>query len=266
MSEPIPPSATARLAGARDTFTTSLSIDDLEAVGEIGYTPAGVVMGTAMCRIGLAPQRWPQSVELGMLSQTLRDARAAALGRLLSEARTLNATGVVGVRIELLAHMGAADAVEVLATGSALRGGDVDADTGPATGAGTADAAGIGATAGAPGGAGPWTAAMSGRDLCTLERSGYRPLAVVSGVCVYHVAHRVMQQMTPTSPQSTEVHQYTQALYDGRELALTRMHAEAEAIKADGIVAVAIEASPRLWGEQATEFLATGTAVAIVTG
>jgi uncharacterized protein YbjQ (UPF0145 family) len=54
---------------------------------------------------------------------------------------------------------------------------------------------------------------------------------------------------------------FTQGVYEARELALSRMQAEATAAGASGIVGVNVAVSNHVWGEHATEFLATGTAV-----
>jgi len=61
--------------------------------------------------------------------------------------------------------------------------------------------------------------------------------------------------------QNAEMVQFTEGVYEARELALERMQAEATAAKASGIVGVNVLVSNHVWGEHATEFLATGTAV-----
>jgi uncharacterized protein YbjQ (UPF0145 family) len=55
------------------------------------------------------------------------------------------------------------------------------------------------------------------------------------GNCVYYVPPRLLQ-----SPRtmSTELPEYTHALYDARELATERLQDEAEALEATGIVGV----------------------------
>ena len=50
-------------------------------------------------------------------------------------------------------------------------------------------------------------------------------------------------------------------LGEARELALARMQAEAAQAKSSGIVGVTVEVKNHVWGEHATEFLATGTAI-----
>ncbi len=54
---------------------------------------------------------------------------------------------------------------------------------------------------------------------------------------------------------------YTQALYDARELAMERMQAEAEQVQAEGIVGVQIQERSHGWGSHVIEFFAVGTAV-----
>jgi uncharacterized protein YbjQ (UPF0145 family) len=61
--------------------------------------------------------------------------------------------------------------------------------------------------------------------------------------------------------QNQEMMQFTQGVYEARELALDRMQAEAAQVGASGIVGVTVDVKNHVWGEHATEFLATGTAV-----
>src|SRR5690242_6877492 len=50
-------------------------------------------------------------------------------------------------------------------------------------------------------------------------------------------------------------------MYNAREFAMARMRSEAAQVGASGIVGVTVEVKNHVWGEHATEFLATGTAV-----
>jgi hypothetical protein len=54
---------------------------------------------------------------------------------------------------------------------------------------------------------------------------------------------------------------YTQALYDARELAMERMQAEALEAKAEGIVGVDLHERSHGWGSHVIEFFAIGTAI-----
>jgi uncharacterized protein YbjQ (UPF0145 family) len=54
---------------------------------------------------------------------------------------------------------------------------------------------------------------------------------------------------------------FTEGIYEARELALGRMQAEAAQAGSSGIVGVDVAVNNHVWGEHATEFLATGTAI-----
>jgi len=81
------------------------------------------------------------------------------------------------------------------------------------------------------------------------------------GSCVYHVAHRGMFQAMRQAGQNIELPNFTQALYDARELAMERMQAEAEDLQAEGIVGVQLREGSHGWGSHVIEFFAVGTAV-----
>jgi uncharacterized protein YbjQ (UPF0145 family) len=81
------------------------------------------------------------------------------------------------------------------------------------------------------------------------------------GSCVYHVAHQGLRGFFSKIGQNVEMENYTQALYDARELAMERMQAEAQEAKAEGIVGVQIQERSHGWGSHVIEFFAVGTAV-----
>jgi uncharacterized protein YbjQ (UPF0145 family) len=243
---PLPPAAMGRLAGSARgegprLFTSDLSVNEFALVKECGFTPVGLVMGTSMYHVGIQVQRWNQSLELGVLTQAMYNARELAMARMEAEADALGADGIVGVRLDMLSHAGAGDMMEFLAVGTAVTsatGGSWRTPTGR-----------------------PFTSELSGQDFWTLVRTGHMPVALVLGCCVYHVAHQSMRQALSNFGQNVELPQYTQALYDARELAMTRMQAEADQVHADGVVGARVVSSSHVWGEHAVEFLAVGTAV-----
>jgi uncharacterized protein YbjQ (UPF0145 family) len=75
------------------------------------------------------------------------------------------------------------------------------------------------------------------------------------------VAHQSFGSFMRTMTQNQELVQYTQALYDSRELAMERMQQEAEALGATGIVGANIHEHSHTWGSHVIEFFAVGTAV-----
>jgi uncharacterized protein YbjQ (UPF0145 family) len=71
-----------------------------------------------------------------------------------------------------------------------------------------------------------------------LLRTGKNPVGLVMGSCVYAVTFRGPVGTFNQALRNVELPLYTQALYDARELAMTRMQREAADLSADGIVGV----------------------------
>jgi uncharacterized protein YbjQ (UPF0145 family) len=106
---------------------------------------------------------------------------------------------------------------------------------------------------------------LSGQDFWTLLKVGYRPVGMVMGSCVYHVAHQSLGQWLKQVGQNVEMANYTQALYDARELAMERMQAEAGNLAAQGVVGMAVKERSHGWGSHVIEFFAVGNAVVPVS-
>ncbi len=83
----------------------------------------------------------------------------------------------------------------------------------------------------------PFQSDLSGQDFWLLIRTGFRPVGFVMGNCVYYVPPQLLQS---PPQQSKELHAYTHALYDARELAIERLQDEAEELDATGIVGVTV--------------------------
>ena len=81
------------------------------------------------------------------------------------------------------------------------------------------------------------------------------------GTCVFHVAHRSLMSTMSTTGRATELPNFTQALYDARERAMTRMEEEPTRLQAQGIVGVQLVEKSHMWGSHTIEFLAIGTGV-----
>jgi len=242
----LPATAAARLAattrpGRKAMFTSDMSVNEFALVSECGFAPLGLVMGTSMYHIGLQPQRWNESQELGALTQAMYEARDLAMRRMLAEAEALSADGIVGVRLDMFSHAGAGDVMEFVAIGTAVK----------------STAGGSWQTAKGH----PFTSDLSGQDFWTIVRTGHMPVSLVLGICVYHIDHQALRQELSSGGQNVELPHYSDGLYDARELAMTRMQAEAEEMRADGVVGVRVVSSSHIWGEHAVEFLAAGTAV-----
>src|SRR2546423_769009 len=106
-----------------------------------------------------------------------------------------------------------------------------------------------------------FTSDLSVNEFLLVKQSGFEPLGLVLGSSIYHIGFQ--QAMWN---QSQEMGVLTQAMYHARELAMTRMEEEADALGADGIVGVRLEVGQYEWGESLAEFLAVGTAVRAASG
>jgi len=223
-------------------FTSDLSVNEFLLVQEAGFEPVGLVVGSSIYHVGIQLARWKSSRELQVLTQAMYHARELAMGRMEAEAEALGADGIVGVRLDIRFYDWGQNLAEFIAIGTAVRG---PARTHWKTPAGR-----------------PFTSDLSGQDFWTLLQTGQRPVALVLGNCVYHVAHRGMLQSMATAGRNVELPNFTQALYTARELAMERMQHEARTVEATGIVGVQISEKTHVWGHHAIEFLAIGTAVA----
>jgi uncharacterized protein YbjQ (UPF0145 family) len=90
----------------------------------------------------------------------------------------------------------------------------------------------------------PFQSDLSGQDFWMLIRTGFRPVGFVMGNCVYYVPPRLLYASARTSG---ELHEYTHALYDARELAIERLQDEAEDLDATGIVGVTMAEEQHSW-------------------
>jgi uncharacterized protein YbjQ (UPF0145 family) len=245
----IPEDAMRRLAEmkpgqATSLFTSDLSVNEFLLVREAGFRPLGLVLGSSIYHVGFQFGRWSKNQELETLTQAMYHARELAMARMEAEAGLLGADGIVGVRLDIEFKEFGNDLAEFLAVGTAVK-----ADDPPPTGA-WRNAQGK-----------PFTSDLSGQDFWTLVQAGYAPLGMVMGSCVYHIAHQRFWQAMGNVGQNAEIPQFTEALYDARELAMSRMQAEAEALSAEGIVGVHLLSLPHRRGGHTTELFAIGTPV-----
>ena len=240
--EGVPEAGRARLAQNRQgLFTSDLSVNEFLLVKQAGFEPLGLVVGSSIYHIGIQMSGWKKSQEMTVLSEAMYSARQLAMTRMEEEADQLGADGVVGVRLDIGRYEWGQDMAEFIAIGTAVKHRD-------------------GVLHRAPSGR-PFTSDLSGQDFWTLLRTGHRPVGMVMGSCVYHVAHRGMLQSMAQTGRNVELSNFTQALYDARELAMERMQSEAQEIGAEGIVGVDLQEKSHGWGSHTIEFFAVGTAI-----
>src|SRR6266705_5848079 len=208
----VPQDAIKRLAEltpgrAGSIFTSDLSVNEFLLVREVGFRPLGLVLGSSIYHVGIQLGRWSKNQEMDVLSQAMYHARELAMSRMEAEASALGADGIVGVRLEITRYEWGEEIAEFMAIGTAIRS---------RSGQPYRNALGR-----------PFTSDLSGQDFWTLLKAGYRPIGMAMGNCVYHVAHQSFGQMMRQIGQNVEYPNFTQAVYDARELAMERMQAEA---------------------------------------
>jgi uncharacterized protein YbjQ (UPF0145 family) len=223
-------------------FTSDLSVNEFLLIKEVGFHPLGFVMGSSIYHTGIQTRKWRTSQELTKLTGAMYEARELAMTRMEEEAAELGADGVVGVRLDVNYYEWGKDAAEFIAVGTAVKAEN-----------GVSYLNKLGK---------PFTSDLSGQDFWTLMQTGHIPLGLVMGTCVYHIAHRGLGQTLGSAGQNVELPNFTQALYEARELAMTRMQDEANQLSATGIVGVRLEEKSHQWGSHTIEFLSLGTAVA----
>jgi len=244
--EGVPESGVERLEQNRQgLFTSDLSVNEFLLVKEAGFDPVGLVVGSSIFHIGLQVAGPTKSRELDVLSQAMYSARHQAMTRMEEEADQLGADGIVGVRLDVGRYEWGPNMAEFIAIGTAVkhRGGELHR---------------------APNGR-PFQSDLSGQDFWTLLRTGHRPVGMVMGSCVYHVGRRSPLKAISQTARNIELPNFTQALYDARELAMQRMQTEAQDLGAEGIVGVSLSEKSHGWGSHAIEFFALGTAI-VATG
>ena len=242
----IPQSGRDRIArmkqdAARGFFTSDLSVNEFLLVKEAGFEPLGLVLGSSIYHIGYQQAAWNRNQEMGVLTQAMYHARELAMTRMEEESDQLGADGVVGVRLEIGRYEWGADLAEFIAVGTAVKHREGELHR-------------------APNGR-PFTSDLSGQDFATLLRAGYRPTGLVMGNCVYHVARQGMMQSLRQAGRNVEMPNFTQALYEARELAMERMQNEADELQSEGIVGARIIERSHGWGSHVIEFFAIGTSV-----
>jgi uncharacterized protein YbjQ (UPF0145 family) len=225
----------------RGFFTSDLSINEFLLVKQSGFEPLGLVLGSSIYHIGFQQSNWGRNQEMSVLTQAMYHARELAMTRMEEEADQLGADGVVGVRLDIGRYEWGADLAEFIAVGTAVKHREGELHR-------------------APNGR-PFTSDLTGQDFSTLLRAGYRPVGLVMGNCVYHVAHQGLRASFKQIGRNQEMPTYTQALYEARELAMERMQNEATEVQANGIVGARIIERSHGWGSHVIEFFAIGTAV-----
>jgi len=110
-----------------------------------------------------------------------------------------------------------------------------------------------------------FTSDLSGQEFWLIIDKGFLPVGIVMGNCLYALGalHHLV-----TNAKSTlrgELKEYSDAMYQARELALARMQFEADQLGADGVIGIDMKME-FLHDNEWMEVIAMGTAVRYVGG
>jgi uncharacterized protein YbjQ (UPF0145 family) len=106
-----------------------------------------------------------------------------------------------------------------------------------------------------------FTSDLSVNEFVLTTQTGFEPLGLVMGTCIYHVGVQVAKWSV-----SQELQVLSQAMYHCRELAMARMESEADLLGADGVIGVRIRSLNYMFASDVLEFVAVGTAVKSTSG
>ena len=103
---------------------------------------------------------------------------------------------------------------------------------------------------------GLFTSDLSVNEYLCVAKAGFEPVGLVMGSSIYHVGYQFANLR-----QNQELDVLSQAMYNARDLAMTRMEQEADQLGADGVVGVRLDIGRYEWGADMAEFIAIGTAI-----
>src|SRR5262249_31701871 len=93
-----------------------------------------------------------------------------------------------------------------------------------------------------------FTSDLPVNEVLLVKEVGLSPVGLVMGSSIYHIGYQFAKW-----GENMEMTMLTQALYHARELAMTRMEEEADALSADGIVGVRLTVNLHAWGSNVIE-------------
>jgi len=110
-----------------------------------------------------------------------------------------------------------------------------------------------------------FTSDLSGQEFWLVIDKGYQPLGLVLGNCIYSMGAVRNWLAGIKGNFQGELKEYSQLMYQARELALSRMQFEADQLQADGVIGVEVKVE-YIHNNEWIEVTAIGTAVRFVGG
>lgn len=212
------------IASGSKFFTSDLTSREFLLAKDQNLVPIGQVMGSSFYNINFWNSLFRVRLSTGEMkavSSALLDARKLAMQRLLQEAKLLNASGVIGVKIQAGKRLGSDSLREFTAIGTAVKIPGWKHE--------------------------PFLCDLNGQEFWQLYSAGYRPVDIAFGVCSYYMyqdwkTNRQMYQWWGgTNFRNQEIDLFTQGFYNAREIAMQRLEKDMNESLADGLVGAEIE-------------------------
>ena len=217
------------------TFTTGLSGNEIFCLEKKGYSPGHIVVGNSVHALGFVGRigsgfKAIVGGEIGSITRLIMEGRETAYHRMLKEAEAHGATGITGVKSELIIH-GAN--VEFLSIGSAIHAVNERA---PST---------------------LFSTSADGQELYAQLDAGYEPVCFCFGNTAYSIGIRSGLVGGLKTFGRGEIKEYSDMFNHTRHLALRRIIAQAKFYKANAVLGIQTSIIPVAG---AIEMLMIGTA------
>lgn len=225
-------------------FTSAGDAQELFCHMDAGFNPIQHVFGNIAYSMGIGGSligSIKQLVrgEISEYSDIFNKTRHRALERIIAHAKADGANSVVGIRTTILPWMGTH---EMLMTGTAAHNPNLPQGTDEY----------------------PVTSDMTGEELWAMVSLGYAPIKLVMSTSIYSLGFVGGIFSALKSFVKGEISELTTLIHDAREVAISRLKAEADAIGAEEVVGVKTYIAEI--GQGLVEFMAIGTAVQKVPG
>jgi uncharacterized protein YbjQ (UPF0145 family) len=221
--------------------TSDLSLDEILLLHSIGLEPAQVAFGVGCISIMAGVWTWGTGVVSDAHEAFVRAFDEAKEG-IRSMTRAAGAIGVVGVDVEvqLSPHRST-----VIVTGTAVRS--------------LVDEAGrkhfrVDYRS-------PFLCDLSARDFVVLASAGWYPLDLVAGASYVHAPRRAVGTVLGQATQNVELTNFTETLYQAREMAMEEMQSRLAQAGGTGLVDAKILDRPVYFASHVVEFVVYGTAI-----
>lgn len=206
-------------------FTSDLSAKEFALARASGLQPVAQVMGSSVVQHGWIGNQlgyWGATTEVEAMSEPWNLARSRAFDRLRQEAEHAGADGVIGIEISTEGALGAADNVEYVVFGTAVRDTELPHRESGQLG----------------------MCALSGQDVDKLRRIGAEVCGVVGHTTVICASLQPGSNYVLNSSgwlggpgaANTEIRELAQAVYTARRVAMSEVERQAGAVAANDIV------------------------------